>query len=114
MATAQTQEPGDPGRGEGAEGGKEEWGEVRRGTLGHTCLDPDHKTTPVAYAAQYLPALHRREDEFGGTLQRQSICSAQILSSPVKPHRKVSRGKPASIGVDRVPSFHLALCLQEA
>lgn len=35
----------------GAEGGKEDGGEVRRGTLGHTCLGPDHKTTPVAYAA---------------------------------------------------------------
>lgn len=89
----------------GAEGGKEEVGEVRRGTLGHTCLGPDHKTTPVAYAAQYLPALHRREDEFWGTLQRQSICSSQILSSPVEPHRKVSRGEPTSTGVYRVPSF---------
>lgn len=88
---------------------------MERGTLGHTCLSPDHKAIPVAPAAQCPPVLHRGEEEFGGTRrQRQSICSAQILSSPLESPRKESGGEPTSIWVYGVESFQLSSCLHEA
>lgn len=66
------------GAGRRAERGRTEGVEVGRGTLGHTCLGPDHKATPVGYTTQGLPVLHRREEKFGGIIQRQSIRSSRL------------------------------------
>lgn len=42
---------------------------------------------------------NRREEKFGGIIQKQSICSVWPLSSTLRSHRRGSQGKPASIGV---------------
>lgn len=67
----------------------------------------------MAYAAQYLPGLQKGEEEFGGTALRQSIGSAQILSSTPASHRQGSRGEPAPMAVYSMPGFPLVLCLYD-
>lgn len=95
--------PGSPRSREEGRGRESRWVEIGGGIL----------NTPVLAQATRpslcLPVLQKREEGFEGTIQRQSVCPAQILSSTLGATGR-GAGTNQLPGVYSVPGFHLALC----